>query len=67
LDFSLKSFEEFTKRFSMEFAIRPFLKKYPKETLKYVKKWSVSDNYHIRRFACEGTRPNLPWGGKVDI
>jgi 3-methyladenine DNA glycosylase AlkC len=27
----------------------------------------VSDNYHIRRFACEGTRPNLPWGGKVDI
>lgn len=67
LDFSLQSFEEFTKRFSMEFAIRPFLKKYPKETLRYVKKWSMSDNYHVRRFASEGVRPNLPWWGKVDI
>jgi len=67
LDFSLQSFEEFTKRFSMEFAIRPFLKKYPKETLKYVKKWSSSDNYHVRRFASEWIRPNLPWWGKVDI
>ncbi|MCP4523075.1 MAG: DNA alkylation repair protein [Candidatus Gracilibacteria bacterium] len=67
LDFSLSCFEECTKRFSMEFAIRPFLIKYPNETLKYVKKWSVSENYHVRRFASEGIRPNLPWGGKVDI
>lgn len=67
LDFSLQSFEEFTKRFSMEFAIRPFLKKYPKETLKYVRRWSLSNNYHVRRFASEWIRPNLPWWGKVDI
>jgi 3-methyladenine DNA glycosylase AlkC len=67
LDFSLESFEIFTRRFSMEFAIRPFLKKYPKETLKYVRKWSVSDNYHVRRFASEWIRPNLPWWGKVDV
>lgn len=67
LDFSLESFEIFTRRFSMEFAIRPFLKKFPKETLKYVRKWSVSDNYHVRRFASEGIRPNLPWWWKVDV
>ena len=67
LDFSLESLEIITKRFSMEFSIRPFLKKYPKETLKYVKKWSTDDNYHVRRFASEGIRPNLPWWGKVDL
>lgn len=67
LDFSLESFEIFTRRFSMEFAIRPFLKQYPKETLKYVRKWSVSDNYHVRRFASEWIRPNLPWWGKVEV
>ena len=67
LDFSLECFEIFTKRFSMEFAIRPFLKKYPRETLKYVRKWSVSDNYHVRRFASEGIRPNLPWWWKLEL
>ena len=67
LDFSLNSFEDFTKRFSMEFAIRPFLKQYPIETLKYVKKWSLNNNYHVRRFASEGIRPNLPWWWKVDL
>ena len=67
LDFSLEAFEIFTRRFSMEFAIRPFLKKFPKETLKYVKKWSLSNNYHVRRFASEGIRPNLPWWWKVDL
>ena len=67
LDFSLSSLEEFTKRFSMEFAIRPFLKKYPNETLKYVEKWSKNQNYHVRRLASEWIRPNLPWWGKIDI
>ncbi len=67
LDFSLSNFEEFTKRFSMEFAIRPFLKKYPEQTLVYVEEWSKHDNYHVRRFASEWIRPSLPWWGKVDI
>jgi 3-methyladenine DNA glycosylase AlkC len=43
------------------------LKKYPIETLKYVKKWSISSNYHVRRFASEWIRPNLPWWWKVDL
>lgn len=67
LDFSLSTFKEFTKRFSMEFAIRPFLKEYQNETLKYVKTWSKDDNYHVRRLSSEWIRPNLPWGWKVDI
>ncbi|MCP4524178.1 MAG: DNA alkylation repair protein, partial [Candidatus Gracilibacteria bacterium] len=67
LEFSLDAFEVCTKRFSMEFALRPFLKNFPDQTFLYVKKWAKSDNYHVRRLACEGIRPNLPWGGKVNI
>ncbi len=67
LDFSLWVLEVFTKRFSMESAIRPFLKKYPKQTMVYIEKWSKNDNYHVRRLASEWIRPNLPWSGKIDI
>jgi len=37
----------------MESAIRPFLKKYPKQTMVYIEKWSKNDNYHVRRLASE--------------
>jgi 3-methyladenine DNA glycosylase AlkC len=45
--------EILTKRFSMEFAIRPFFQTFPSETLKQMEIWSTSDNYHVRRFASE--------------
>lgn len=64
---SLSALKECTQRFSMEFAIRPFLKKYPNETMKYVMKWSQDKNYHVRRLASEGIRPNLPWWWKLDL
>lgn len=67
LDFSLETFEIFTKRFSMEFAIRPFLKEYQDETLNYVEKWSKDGNYHVRRLSSEWIRPNLPWWWKINI
>ncbi len=67
LDFSLQNLEIITKRFSMEFALRDFLKKFPQETLKFAQKWSKNDNYHVRRLSSEAIRPNLPWGWKVDI
>lgn len=67
LNFSLQNLEIITKRFSMEFALRDFLKKFPQETLKFAQKWSKNDNYHVRRFSSEAIRPNLPWGWKVDI
>lgn len=67
LNFSLQNLETITKRFSMEFALRDFLKKFPQETLKFAQKWSKNDNYHVRRFSSEAIRPNLPWGWKVDI
>ncbi len=67
LDFSLQSLETITKRFSMEFALRNFLKKFPQETLKFALKWSKNDNYHVRRLSSEAIRPNLPWWWKINI
>lgn len=67
LEFSLCTLEIFTKRFSMEFAIRPFLKQFPTETLTFLHKWTINTNYHVRRLASEWSRPNLPWWWKIDI
>ncbi len=59
---SISALEFFTPFGSSEFAIRHFLVKYEKQTLKQMLLWAKSDNYHIRRLATEGCRPLLPWG-----
>jgi 3-methyladenine DNA glycosylase AlkC len=61
-EISLDALEYFTKFGSSEFAIRPFLIRYEKETLKKLWQFSKSNNYHVRRLASEGSRPRLPWG-----
>jgi 3-methyladenine DNA glycosylase AlkC len=67
LMFSLAALKEITKRFSVEFAIRPFLNHFPDETLKELENWAADKNYHVRRLASEGTRPKLPWAEKINI
>ena len=56
---------ELTKRFSAEFSIRPFLTKYPDQSLKLLKSWIKDPNAHVRRLVSEGTRPRLPWAGRL--
>ncbi len=56
-----------TKRFSMEFYIRPFLNRWPEETLARLAVWAEDENYHVRRLVSEGTRPKLPWAAKIDL
>ena len=63
---SMKAIEEITKRNTGEYAIRPFLEKKERESLKVMKKWSKSRNSHVRRLASEGVRPRLPWARKLD-
>lgn len=58
---------EATKRFSMEFYIRPFLVRWPDETLNDLHKWAEDENYHVRRLVSEGTRPKLPWAKAVGL
>ncbi len=63
---SMVALEEVTKRNTSEYAIRPFIEKDQKKTLKQILKWSKNSNKHIRRLASEGVRPRLPWASKLD-
>ncbi len=65
-EISIKAISEITKRNTGEYAIRPYIRKYPKKTLTVMKKWSKSKNFHLRRLASEGLRPKLPWATKLD-
>ncbi|MEP2642075.1 hypothetical protein [Roseobacter sp.] len=56
-----------TQRFSMEFYIRPFLNRWPEETLGDLARWAGDENYHVRRLVSEGTRPKLPWAKGVAL
>lgn len=67
LDESLDFLREATKRFSSEGAIRPFLNRFPEQTLAFVHECTADANYHVRRLASEGIRPLLPWAVRVDV
>ncbi len=65
-DSSIKAIEEITKRNTGEYAIRPYIRRYPAETLNVMEQWAKSPNFHLRRLASEGLRPKLPWASKLD-
>jgi len=65
-EFSLDALAHFTSYGSSEFAIREYLKRDVKSTLKTMEKWAGHKSEHIRRLASEGCRPRLPWGFKLD-
>lgn len=62
---SMNSLKEMTKVMSAEFAIRPFLIKYEKESISLLNEWAKDQNVHVRRLVSEGTRPRLPWGQRL--
>ena len=66
-DRALDLLYEATKRFSMEFYIRPFLNRWPDETLARLDLWARDENYHVRRLVSEGTRPRLPWAANIRL
>lgn len=64
-DISLDALKLLTTYFTSEWAIRPFIKQYPNETMSFLTKCTIDDNVHVRRWASEGTRSRLPWGEKL--
>jgi 3-methyladenine DNA glycosylase AlkC len=54
-----------TQRFTSEFAIRPFIQRYPDKCLALLTKWATDSNLHVRRLVSEGTRPRLPWASRL--
>jgi 3-methyladenine DNA glycosylase AlkC len=61
-ELAIKTMEEVTTFTSCEFAIRPFIIRYPDQFEKQMFAWSKHSNHHVRRLASEGIRPKLPWG-----
>lgn len=62
---SMSVLKALTKRFTSEFAIRPFLRSYPEECFRLLQTWSEDEDENVRRLVSEGTRPRLPWGERV--
>jgi 3-methyladenine DNA glycosylase AlkC len=59
---SISALEEFTERMSAEYAIRPFIVRYPERTMAQMLVWAGHESAQVRRLASEGCRPRLPWG-----
>ena len=53
---------EMTKRFSAEFAVRPFILADPGRAMGWLTAWAGDPSARVRRLASEGSRPRLPWG-----
>lgn len=68
LDFpneSLNALYEMTKRFTAEGDIRPFIEKYPKQTMTFLEKLTRDKSPFARRLPSEGTRPRLPLSSRL--
>jgi 3-methyladenine DNA glycosylase AlkC len=61
-DLSLPALEQFTKLASAEFAVRPFINRYPQRMATQMLAWARNADPRVRRLASEGYRPRLPWG-----
>ena len=62
LELSLAALKAATRACSSEFAVRPFILRYPRETLRAMQAWARDPDERVRRLASEGSRPRLPWG-----
>ena len=60
-DTSVALFEKITQVTSAEFAVRPFIIKYPKPMMQQMVAWSKHQSEYVRRLSSEGARPRLPW------
>ncbi len=66
-DISIPALETITRLSSAEFAVRPFLLRYPERMYAQMQAWANHESPMVRRLASEGFRPRLPWGMGVPI
>lgn len=64
-DASIPALEVFTQPISSEFAVRPFIIRYPERMMAQMLVWSGHEHPGVRRLASEGCRPRLPWGMRL--
>lgn len=63
---SIAALETFTQAISAEFAVRPFIERYPDRFMRQMLAWAGHESEHVRRLASEGSRPRLPWGIRLN-
>jgi 3-methyladenine DNA glycosylase AlkC len=61
-DAAIPALTDITRWTSAEFAVRPFLLRYPERMYAQMLKWSNHESPMVRRLSSEGFRPRLPWG-----
>lgn len=64
-DLSIPALARLTRYSSSEFAVRPFIVRYPDRMLPQLMAWAEDESEHVRRLASEGCRPRLPWGAAL--
>jgi len=64
---SIAAIEIITQWCSAEFAVRPFLRRYPERMHAQMLHWSKHPSAMVRRLSSEGIRPRLPWGMGVPM
>lgn len=64
-DVALPLLAALTSRYTAEFAIRPFLEAHYELTMDRLRTWTAHPDEHVRRLVSEGTRPRLPWAGRL--
>ena len=62
---SMAALEALT-RTSAEFAVRPFIRRYPDRALAQMLAWTKHERESVRRLSSEGCRPRLPWGTALE-
>ncbi|MBK8473646.1 MAG: DNA alkylation repair protein [Sphingobacteriales bacterium] len=60
-DIAMPALEQITQLTSCEFAVRPFIVRYPEPMTAQMQVWSLHPNANVRRLSSEGSRPRLPW------
>ena len=66
-ELSLEALKVVTVCFTAEWAVRPFIKQNPEETMRFLLHCAQDPSVDIRRWASEGTRPRVPWGEKLHL
>ena len=65
LEESMEAMVQLTQRFTSEFAVRPFVERYPTEVFQRLEELTRHESPHVRRWCSEGVRSRLPWGVKL--
>ncbi len=64
-DLAMETLAAMTRRFTAEFAVRPFLAADPARGMAWMARWACDPDPRVRRLASEGCRPRLPWGMRL--